>query len=99
MSGSIPASPSAEAAGPAAAPAPRPTAPLSPGREAWRRFRKHRLAVVSLFVLGVMVFAIVFGPYIWRVPIGAIDFGATLPARPWRIRWAPTIWAATCWRG
>ncbi len=78
MSGSIHASPSAEAVGPAAATAPRPAASLSPSREAWRRFRKHRLAVVSLVVIGIMAFGVVFGPYIWRVPISAIDFAATL---------------------
>ncbi|HUN43890.1 MAG TPA: ABC transporter permease [Acetobacteraceae bacterium] len=76
MSGSIPASPSVEAIGPAAA-APR-AAGLSPTADAWRRFRKHRLAVVSLFVLGVIVFAVLIGPLIWRVPIDAIDFSAML---------------------
>ncbi|HVC51891.1 MAG TPA: ABC transporter permease [Stellaceae bacterium] len=48
------------------------------GREAWRRFRRHRLAVVSAGVLIVMVFALVFGPTIWPVPINAIDFAAQL---------------------
>jgi len=83
MSGSIHASPSVEVAGSAIDTAPRSAAPLSPSREAWRRFRKHRLAVASLFVLGVMVFAIVVGPFIWRIPIGAIDFGATLQGPSW----------------
>ena len=35
---------------------------LSPGREAWRRFRKHRLAVVSLVVLLLLVAGIAIGP-------------------------------------
>ncbi len=78
MSGSIPASRSVEAVGPAVA-----AAPLSPTREAWRRFRKHRLAVVSLVVLGLMVFAIIAGPLIWRVPIAAIDFSAMLQGPSW----------------
>ena len=50
----------------------------SPGREAWRRFRRHRLAVVSAGVLFAMVFAILFGPFLWRVPINDIDFTARL---------------------
>lgn len=83
MSGSIPASRSAELAGPAAAAAPRAAEPASPAREAWRRFRKHRLAVVSLFVLGLIVFAVVIGPLIWRVPIDAIDFSAMLQGPSW----------------
>ena len=83
MSGSIPASHSVEVAGPAAAAAPRSTEPLSPTREAWRRFRKHRLAVVSLVVLGLLVFGIIAGPLIWRVPIDAIDFSAMLQGPSW----------------
>jgi peptide/nickel transport system permease protein len=82
MSGSIPASPSVEVLRPAAA-APRAAAPLSPSREAWRRFRKHRLAVASLFVLGLIVLAVVAGPLIWRVPIDALDFSAMLQGSSW----------------
>jgi len=82
MSGSIPASPTVEAVGLGAV-APRATAPLSPTREAWRRFRKHRLAVVSLVVLGVMVLAILSGKLVWRVPIDAIDFSAMLEGSSW----------------
>ncbi len=82
MAGSIPASLSAEVA-PGAAPArsgpPRPA--LSPAREAWRRFRRHWLAVVSLAVLALMVVAIAVGPLLWRVPFDDIDFSAQL-ARP-----------------
>ena len=82
MAGSIPASLSVDVA-PGAAPArpgpPRPA--LSPAREAWRRFRRHRLAVASLVVLTLMVAAIALGPLLWRVPIDDIDFSAQL-ARP-----------------
>ena len=81
MAGSTPASLSADALAPGAAPAlavPRPRRTLSPGREAWRRFRKHRLAVVSLVVLTLMVAAIAIGPLLWPVPIDDIDFSAQL---------------------
>jgi peptide/nickel transport system permease protein len=51
---------------------------VSPGREAWRRFRRHRLAVASAVILGLMVLFVIFGPWIWQVPINEIDFTARL---------------------
>ncbi len=36
------------------------------------------MAVVSAVVLGTIIFAVIFGPYIWRVPINEIDFSARL---------------------
>jgi peptide/nickel transport system permease protein len=54
---------------------------ISPRVEAWRRFRKHRLAVFSLGILAVIVIAVLFGPWVWRVPINEIDFTARL-AKP-----------------
>ncbi len=51
---------------------------VSPWRESWRRFRKHRLAVVSLVVLCLMVAAILLCPLLWHVPIDDIDFAAKL---------------------
>jgi peptide/nickel transport system permease protein len=79
MAGSTLASPSAEAAEHAQARAPT----FSPTREAWRRFRRHRLAVISAFVLALMVLAILIGPFFWRVPINHIDFAATLEGPSW----------------
>jgi peptide/nickel transport system permease protein len=55
-----------------------PSARLSPRRETWRRFRKHRLAVISLVVLGLIAIGIAAGPWLWRVPIDEIDFTAKL---------------------
>ena len=71
MAGSTPVSPIAEAA------AVR-RANRSPWAEAWRRFRRHRMALVSLVVLGLMVAAVVFGPLLWRHSIEEIDFTARL---------------------
>lgn len=51
---------------------------ISPGLEAWRRFRRHRLAVVSVFILGFMILAVAVGPLVWQVPINEIDFTARL---------------------
>ena len=65
----------AAAAGPAPA---QPARRTSPGGEAWRRFRKHRMALVSVGVLFLLVFAIAAGPLLWRVPINEIDFTAQL---------------------
>ncbi len=79
MAGSTLASPSVEVAAPATTRAPT----FSPTREAWRRFRRHRLAVISTGVLGMMVLAILIGPYVWRIPINHIDFAATLQGPSW----------------
>ncbi len=80
MAGSTPASLSADLAGVKPG---RPRAVPSPAREAWRRFRKHRLAAVSLVVLLLLVLGITAGPFLWRVPIDDIDFGAQLAGPSW----------------
>jgi peptide/nickel transport system permease protein len=51
---------------------------VAPWREAWRRFRKHRLAVASAVVLSLMILAVLLGPLAWRLPIDEIDFSARL---------------------
>jgi peptide/nickel transport system permease protein len=58
-------------------PASRTDKPVSPWGEAWRRFRRHRMAVFSLGVLAALVAAVVLGPFAWHMPIDAIDFSAT----------------------
>lgn len=50
----------------------------SPLRETWRRYRRHRLAVVSAALLLALVMAVVFGPFLWRIGINDIDFNARL---------------------
>jgi peptide/nickel transport system permease protein len=61
----------------------RASAPDSLWREAWRRFRRHRLAMVGACVLGIMVMAVLFGPLVYRVPIDEIDFKAKLKGPSW----------------
>jgi peptide/nickel transport system permease protein len=51
--------------------------------EAWRRFRRHRLALTGAVILAVMVTAVLAGPLVYRVPIDAIDFKAKLEAPSW----------------
>lgn len=48
----------------------------SPWRETWRRFGRHKLAVVSAFLLLILILAVVVGPFIWRVSINDIDIVA-----------------------
>jgi peptide/nickel transport system permease protein len=42
---------------------------VSPAAEAWRRFRRHKLAVIGLFVLATMVLLVAFGPVVGDVQI------------------------------
>ena len=75
MAGSIPASATPDTA--------RRRRPVTPWGEAWRRFRKHRLAVLSAAVLGLMILAVLLGPLVWTVPIDDIDFSARLQPPSW----------------
>src|SRR5208282_353246 len=56
---------------------------VSPARDTWRRFRRHRLAVAGLAVLIVMMLAVALGPLLWQVPINDIDFTAQLTGPSW----------------
>jgi peptide/nickel transport system permease protein len=51
--------------------------------ETWRRFRRHHLAILGGLVLAVMVVAVLVGPFVYRVPIDAIDFKAKLRGPSW----------------
>jgi peptide/nickel transport system permease protein len=73
MAGSIPVSATAEAARGAQA-----LRSVSPSAEAWRRFRRHKLAMVSLIVLGTMILLVLFGPLFWKLTISDIDFSSRL---------------------
>src|SRR5512134_1651204 len=53
-------------------------ASVSPWREAWRRFKRHRLAYWSLWVLGLLVLAVLIGPLVYKVGINDVDFKARL---------------------
>ena len=54
------------------------TASVSPGADAWRRFKRHRLAFFSLWLLGALVLAVLLGPLFYKVGINDIDFQARL---------------------
>jgi peptide/nickel transport system permease protein len=51
--------------------------------EAFRRFRRHRLATFGAVVLLLMVVAVLVGPFVYRVPIDEIDFKAKLQGPSW----------------
>src|SRR5260370_15532776 len=51
---------------------------VSPALDAWRRFRRHRLAVAGAVILIIMALRVVLGPALWRVSINDIDFTARL---------------------
>ncbi|SED83576.1 peptide/nickel transport system permease protein [Rhizobiales bacterium GAS188] len=78
MAGSIPASLTADAAADAIASGHGLSPHVSPAREAWRRLRRHRLAVVSAIILLLLMLAVVLGPVIWALPINDVDFTARL---------------------
>ena len=62
---------------------PRPRAVRSLWTETWRRFSRHRLAIVGVLVLAFLVAAVLVGPFIYRVPIDDIDFKAKLKGPSW----------------
>ncbi|MBS0593227.1 MAG: ABC transporter permease [Proteobacteria bacterium] len=76
MAGSTPASATPEPS--------RPARSVSPWAEAWRRFKRHRLAYWSLWALALLVAVVLFGPLLYRVGINDIDFQARLAPPSWR---------------
>jgi peptide/nickel transport system permease protein len=61
----------------------RPARHFSPWLDAWRRFRRHKMAFASAFVLLAMIAAIALGPFIWKVAINDIDFSARMQTPTW----------------
>ena len=42
--------------------------------DAWRQFRRHRLAMAGLTLFAFFVIACGIGPFVYRTPPDAIDF-------------------------
>jgi len=57
--------------------------PDSLAADAWRRFRRHRLALAGAVILGLITLAVLLGPVVWPVPINEIDFSAKLQGPSW----------------
>jgi peptide/nickel transport system permease protein len=90
MAGLTPESPTADAAARMAADAApgttrltTPAASVSPSVDAWRRFKRHRLAYWSLFILALLALAVLLGPLFYKVGINDIDFKARLANPSW----------------
>jgi peptide/nickel transport system permease protein len=52
--------------------------------EAWRRFRRHRLALAGALVFLSILIVVGAGPYLWKVAINDIDFSARLASPSWQ---------------
>jgi peptide/nickel transport system permease protein len=76
MDGSILASPSPEVTAP-------PARRFSPWQDAWRRFRRHRMAFASGIILIAIILAILCAPLFWGLAINDIDFSARLRGPSW----------------
>jgi peptide/nickel transport system permease protein len=60
------------------------TRSVSLAQDIWRRFKRHRLALVGMLILLVIVVGVAVGPWLWTVPINDIDFTARLKPPSWR---------------
>jgi peptide/nickel transport system permease protein len=76
----------------------------SPGRRAWRRFRRHRLALIGLTVLTVLCLSAAFAPLVARYDPNEIDlYNRSKP--PSAIHWLGTdqtgrdVWARMMFAG
>jgi peptide/nickel transport system permease protein len=75
MAGSILASPIIEA--------PRTVRSASLWLEAWKRFKRHRLAFAGALIFLLILLIVGVGPFFWKVPINDIDFSARLAPPSW----------------
>ncbi len=62
----------------------KPVQSVSPWVEAWRRFKRHRLAYWSLWLLTLLVLTVLLGPLVYTVGINDIDFQARLAGPSWK---------------
>jgi len=46
--------------------------------DAWHHFRRHRLAMAGVVVLGIIVVATLLGPLLWPIPYQKLDYSAAL---------------------
>ncbi|MFM2067002.1 MAG: hypothetical protein RLZZ584_1911 [Pseudomonadota bacterium] len=51
--------------------------------EAWRRFKRHRLAYWSLWLIGLLVAVVLLGPLVYKVGINDVDFKERLASPSW----------------
>src|SRR5438874_9820068 len=46
--------------------------------DAWRQFRRHRLAMFGVVVFAILLLATLLGPFVYRTSSDAIDYGSGL---------------------
>ena len=54
-------------------------------RDAWRRYRRHRLAMAGSLVLLTLILSILVGPVVYPRAINEIDFAVKLTNAPWEV--------------
>ena len=54
--------------------------PRSLWSDAWRQFRRHKLAMAGSIVIFLLVLMTLLGPLLWKTRIDVIDFGASKAA-------------------
>ena len=52
--------------------------PRSLWSDAWYQFRRHRLAMGGVVVLGFLILATVAGPFLWPIPYSQVDYSSSL---------------------
>ena len=64
------------------APTPAPIEPprksLTLAQDIWRRFKRHKLALIGALILTVITVGVMIGPLLWKIAINDIDFSARL---------------------
>src|SRR5919198_1596703 len=52
--------------------------PRSLWSDAWYQFRRHRLAMGGVVVLGFLILATIAGPFLWPIPYSQVDYSSSL---------------------
>lgn len=68
---------------PSATPSEQTRPPRTLWGDAWRQFRRHRLAIAGLVVLSITMLGILLGPLLYEVPHNQIDFSVALQGPSW----------------
>ncbi len=55
----------------------------SPWGDAWQQFRRHRLAMAGLIVLGLIVLSTLVGPLLYTTPYNKVDFAVSSQGPSW----------------
>ncbi|MGB3559475.1 MAG: ABC transporter permease [Geitlerinemataceae cyanobacterium] len=60
-----------------------PSSPQTLWQDAWRRFRRDRMAVLGTMILLTIAISVAIGPWIYHTPIDKIDFGQSAQRPSW----------------